>query len=82
MILIVSDYNEEDQSRKAYRDRVDAIHGKPTTVRLKPNTIQRVSLATRKFRVKKGDFYNFAINYFLDQLEQDPTILPVTPRQI
>lgn len=72
---------EEDNERtaKAYRERVDAIHGKPTTVRLKPSTIQRVNLATKKFRVKKGDFYNFAINYFLDQLEEDPTILPVTP---
>lgn len=72
---------EEDKERvaKAYRERVDAIHGKPTTVRLKPSTIQRVNLATKKFRVKKGDFYNFAINYFLDQLEEDPTILPVTP---
>lgn len=72
---------EEDKERaaKAYRERVDAIHGKPTTVRLKPSTIQRVNLAAKKFRVKKGDFYNFAINYFLDQLEEDPTILPVTP---
>lgn len=72
---------EENNERtaKAYRERVDAIHGKPTTVRLKPSTIQRVNLATKKFRVKKGDFYNFAINYFLDQLEEDPTILPVTP---
>lgn len=69
----------EKQTAKAYRERVDAAHGKPTTVRLKPSTIQRVNLATKKFRVKKGDFYNFAINYFLDQLEEDPTILPVTP---
>ena len=70
---------DENQEDKAYRERVDAIHGKPTTVRLKPSTIQRVNLATRKLRVKKGDFYNFAINYFLDKLEEDPTILPVTP---
>jgi hypothetical protein len=70
---------DENQEDKVYRERVDAIHGKPTTVRLKPSTIQRVNLATRKLRVKKGDFYNFAINYFLDKLEEDPTILPVTP---
>jgi len=71
--------NQEKRQSKSYRERVDAIHGKPTTVRLKPETIQRVNLATKKFRVKKGEFYNFAINYFLDQLEEDPTILPVTP---
>ena len=72
---------DEDKkgATKAYRERIDAIHGKPTTVRLKPSTIQRVNLVTKKFRVKKGDFYNFAINYFLDQLEEEPTILPVTP---
>ena len=71
--------SDEKESQKSYRDRVDAVHGKPTTVRLRPETIQRVNLATKKLRVKKGEFYNFAINYFLDQLEADPTILPVTP---
>lgn len=69
----------EKLEQKAYRERVDAVHGKPTTIRLKPDTIKRVNMVTRKLRVKKGDFYNFAINYFLDLLEEDSSILPVRP---
>lgn len=70
---------DEAAQRRAYRERVDAVHGKPTTIRLRPTTIERVDVVTRRYRVKKGEFYNFAINYFLDRLEEDPTILPVRP---